>query len=200
MIVFKLIRKIINSVLNFIYTPVTKIIFVLNGVKINKGLVAFGIPKIIVTRRGNVKFGVNLMINSGQNHNIIGRNQKTIFWVEGKLTIGDNVGMSSTAIICNHEIEIGDNVMIGGNTVIYDTNFHSLDPKKRQDKHLDRKNTKYGKVTIKNNVFIGAHTTILKGVTIDENSIIGACSVVSKDIPKNEVWAGNPAQFIRKIN
>lgn len=52
-------------------------------------------------------------------------------------------------------------------------------------------------VKIENNVFIGAHTTILKGVTIGSNAIIGACSVITKDIPANEIWAGNPARFIK---
>jgi acetyltransferase-like isoleucine patch superfamily enzyme len=143
--------------------------------------------------------GKNISINSGDNNNIIGRQQKTIFWVEGKLVIGDNVGMSSTAIICNHEIEIGNNVTMGGNTVIYDTDFHSLNPITRLDKSKDKKDAKWGKVCISNNVFIGAHTTILKGVNIGENSIIGACSVVTKNIPSNEIWAGNPAKFISKI-
>ena len=101
--------------------------------------------------------------------------------------------------ICNHEIEIGNNVTIGGNTVIYDTDFHSLDASARNNKLEDKKNAKWGKVTLKNNVFIGAHTTILKGVTINENSIIGACSVIAKDIPANEIWAGNPAKFIKSI-
>ena len=52
---------------------------------------------------------------------------------------------------------------------------------------------------IEDNVFIGAHSTILKGVTIGQNSIIGACSVVTKNIPPNEIWAGNPAKFIKKL-
>jgi len=47
--------------------------------------------------------------------------------------------MSATAVICNYEIEIGNNVNIGGNTVIYDTDFHSLDPEIRKDKLKDKK-------------------------------------------------------------
>ena len=54
-------------------------------------------------------------------------------------------------------------------------------------------------VEIKDGVFVGAHSIILKGVTIGEGSIIGAGSVVTKSIPAGEVWAGNPAKFIRKI-
>ena len=68
------------------------------------------------------------------------------------------------------------------------------------DRNQDIKNTKKAPVIINDNVFIGAHSTILKGVTVGENSIVGACSVVSRDIPKNEIWAGNPARFIRKID
>jgi acetyltransferase-like isoleucine patch superfamily enzyme len=55
-------------------------------------------------------------------------------------------------------------------------------------------------VIIEDNVFIGAHSTILKGVTIGVNSVIGACSVVTKDIPANQIWAGNPARFIRALD
>lgn len=55
-----------------------------------------------------------------------------------------------------------------------------------------------GDVSIGNNVFIGAKTIIAKSVTIGNNVLVGAGSVVTKDIPDNEVWAGNPARFIRK--
>lgn len=198
-LIYKSIRKIFQVLKKQIYTPYAKIIFTLNGVSFGRKLKVRGFLNVSVTRRGSVLIGNNLSINSGNNHNIIGRQQRTIFWVEGKLMIGNNTGMSSTAIICNHEIDIGNYVTIGGNTVIYDTDFHSLNSALRKNKLKDKMSAKCGKVTIKDNAFIGAHTTILKGVTIGENTIIGSCSLVSKDIPDNEIWGGNPIKFIKSI-
>ena len=198
-LLFKLTRKITQQSIQPIYTPIAKLYFFLNGVKIVSGIKVSGFIKVFVTRRGSIKIGENLKINSGNRFNVIGRQQKTTFWVEGKLIIGDNVGMSSTAIICNHEIEIGNHVTLGGNTVIYDTDFHSLDPLTRREQTNDKIKSNWGKVKIEDNVFIGAHSTILKGVIIGENSVIGSCSVVSKNIPSNEIWAGNPIKFIKKI-
>lgn len=152
-----------------------------------------------VTRRGRLTIGDNCSINSGNRYNIIGRQQKNIMWVEGALTIGSNVGMSCCAIICNSSITIGDYATLGGNTVIYDTDFHSLDPKLRMNKQEDKLNAKVAPVVLERNVFIGAHTTILKGVVIGENSVIGACSVVTKSIPPNQIWAGNPATYIKSL-
>ncbi len=199
-ILFKAFRKLRGILQNIFFTPLAKMNFVLNGVQFKPGLHVNGLIKVIVTRRGQVDIGHGLRINSGNNFNIIGRQQKNIFWVEGTLTIGNSVGISTSAIICNHEITIGNNVVIGGNTVIYDTDFHSLDVKQRNKRNQDHINAKWAPVNIADNVFIGAHSTILKGVSIGENSIIGACSVVTKSIPPNETWAGNPAQCINKNN
>lgn len=196
---FKAFRKMKGLLLNPIYNPIAKSMLYLNGATFQKGLKVAGILKIDITRRGKLKIGTNLHINSGTNFNVIGRQQKTIFWVEGELIIGHNVGMSATAIICNHQIIIGNNVTIGGNTVIYDTDFHNLDSLIRNDKSIDKQTAIKLPVLIEDNVFIGAHTTILKGVTIGKNSIVGACSVVTKNIPANEIWAGNPAKSIKMI-
>jgi len=117
-----------------------------------------------------------------------------------QLIIGSNVGMSGTTIVCHKGITIGSNVKIGGNVCIYDTDFHSLDSNMRRNYQNDNEKTIQEDITIADDVFVGAHTSILKGVSVGENSIIGACSVVTKNIPANEIWAGNPARFIRKIN
>lgn len=195
---FKAFRKFTGILMGRIYTPVAKLFFMFNGVSFGEGLWVRGLIKIFVTRRGIVRIGRRLRVNSGDNYNVIGRQQKCIFWVEGTLTIRDDVGISASAIICRHQITIGNNVVIGGNSVIYDTDFHSLDAVQRNDPEQDRLNTRWGPVKIGDNVFIGAHSTILKGVTIGDNAIVGACSVVAKNIPDNEIWAGNPAVFIRK--
>ena len=67
--------------------------------------------------------------------------------------------------------------------------------------YLDVSNNKYirGKVRVKKKAYLGMNTLVIKPVTIGENAVVGAGSVVTKDIPDNEVWAGNPAKFIKRI-
>lgn len=79
---------------------------------------------------------------------------------------------------------------------IYDTDFNPLYP----EQGIGTSN--HGKtqpVLLKENVFIGAHTIILKGVTVGRNSVVGAGSVVTKSIPDNEIWGGAPARYIKKL-
>lgn len=198
-ILYKVFMKLKGIVITPLYTPFAKVVFYLNDVKFKKKLKVLGLMNVKVTRRGKVVIGNNFRVNSGHKYNVIGRQQKTIFWVEGELTIGNNVGISSTALICNHKITIGDDVKLGGGVCIYDTDFHNLDPEIRKNPLLDKKTSGKAEVNIGDNAFIGAHSTILKGVTIGENSVIGACSLVSKSIPANQIWAGNPAKFIKSI-
>lgn len=173
-----------------------------NNVEYKSPIYLFGIPIISISTGGFMSIGKNLVMVNSAISNLIGRSQKCSIYVGEKaiLKIGDNVGMSATSIVCMQKVIIGNNVRLGGNTVIYDTDFHSLVREQRIDKKKDQANVNNAPVIIEDGVFIGAHTTILKGVTIGEDSIVGACSVVTKNIPKNEIWGGNPAKFIRKIN
>lgn len=174
-------------------------VFYTNGIKFSS-FKNSGWPRVMVSRGGICLIGEKFRSNNREMSNPIGRFNKCSLFVgnKGTLVIGENVGMSSSAIVCHDFIEIGDNVLLGGNVCIYDTDFHSLNSSERTASLSDKKGTISKKVSIGNHVFIGAHSTILKGVTIGKNSIIGACSLVAKNIPANEIWAGNPAKFIKK--
>lgn len=159
-----------------------------------------GLPYLYLYRGGNMVIGKGFRMNNGTHGNPIGCFQKCTLIVDAgaTLTIGDNVGISQTALIAADNISIGRNVKIGGGTCVWTTDFHSLDPRIRtssKDIHHRAK----APVVIKDNAFIGAKVIVLKGVTIGENSIIGAGSVVTRSVPDNEIWAGNPAKFIRKV-
>jgi len=196
----KSLRFILNYFSKIVSSYFSRIKFYINNVEF-KEIKSNGVPYVMVARGGCFKIGHSFRINNGLKGNPIGRPQKCVFFVNkgAFLVIGNNVGISSTAIIVTSKITIGNNVKIGGGVCIYDTDFHSLDPKLRNNNLIDINNRISKPVFIKENVFIGAHSTILKGVTIGKNSIIGACSVVTKSIPDNEIWAGNPAHYIKSI-
>lgn len=159
-----------------------------------------GIPYINISNGGELYIGRNFQINSSLKSNPIGRNHRSILFV-GKnavMKIGDNVKISGCAIVAMKEIILEDNVMIGGNTVIYDSDFHAVETFRRLS-NISGNINKNRPVKIGKNVFIGAHSIILKGVEIGENSVIGAGSVVFTKVPSNQVWAGNPAKFIYSL-
>lgn len=195
--------KIIRKFLYIVRTRFEKLLTVLSFKGNDVSFSSFrtnGIPYIMVARGGRFSLGKNFAMNNGIKGNPIGCYERCTFFVDrdSEIIIGDNVGISQAALIAHADITIGDNVKIGGGTCVYTSDFHSLNSELRQSGE-DLKHRKSAPVTIEHDAFIGARCIILKGVTIGENSIVGAGSVVTKSIPANEIWAGNPAKFIRKI-
>lgn len=154
--------------------------------------------KILIQGQGSIELGNNVTIYSHYAVNPIGGN-RTVFQIfEGaSLKIGNNVGMSHVVISAYDSVEIEDDVLLGANCKIFDTDFHSLDYEERV--HGQDRKVKTVPVKIKKGAFIGADSLILKGVTVGEKSVIGAGSVVTKNIPSEEIWAGNPARYIRHL-
>ena len=112
-----------------------------------------------------------------------------------KLTLGNNISINRGCTInAAGNITILDNVLIGPGVVIYSQNhcYTNLDININQQGYLTTP------VIIKENVWIGARAIILPGVTIEANSIIGAGSVVTKNVPLNSICVGNPAKLISK--
>lgn len=101
--------------------------------------------------------------------------------------------MSGTVVGAAECVVIGDDVLCGSNVTITDTDWHGIKPDER------RKAGRTAPVLIKNNVWLGLNVVVLKGVTIGENSIISAGSVVNKSIPPNVIAGGMPAAPIRPL-
>ena len=127
----------------------------------------------------------------------------------GQCTIGDFTLLNGALIMVEERIEIGSHCLISWNVGIADSDFHPLEPAQRlidaraiapffKDRP-PRPKLKTAPVIISNNVWIGMNATILKGVTIGENSVVAAGSVVTKSVPPNVVVAGNPAVVVKKF-
>ncbi len=109
--------------------------------------------------------------------------------IENAVVVGDNVTIKSGVQLWDGVI-LEDNVCIGPNVTF-------TNDRKPKSKNKDYKQES---IIIKRGASIGAISTILPGVTIGEGSLIGAGSVVTKDVPSFELWLGNPAKFYRKIS
>jgi len=179
------------------YQILAYITFYSNGIKFTT-LKSLGVPYVHISLGAKCIIGKDLLMNNSADYSDSGTNGKCRIEVRDKafLLIGDNVGMSDVTITCHEKITIGNNVLLGVGAQIRDTDNHSLNPLDRLN-GKDWLNKKTAPIIIKNNAFIGAYSFVLKGVTIGENSIVGAGSVVTKNIPDNEIWAGNPAKFLR---
>lgn len=199
--ILKVLRKLIRIIADTYCQLKFRFSLILNNVH-HKSIKSFGCPYIAVSPKGICIIGDNFRMNNGVRFNPIGFPQpcQIVVTDNAKLVIGNNVGMSQAAIICHQSITIGDYVKIGGGVKIYDTNFHSLNPEVRRVRELDMKEKKCRPVVIEHDAFIGAGAIILSGVTIGANSVVAAGSVVNKSIPANEVWGGNPARFIKRLD
>lgn len=109
--------------------------------------------------------------------------------------LGNNVYANfNLTLVDDTDIYIGDSVMLGPNVVLA-TAGHPVDPELRRLVYQFNQ-----PIHIGNNVWLGAGVIVLPGVTIGDNSVVGAGSVVTKDIPANVVAVGNPCRILREIN
>lgn len=116
--------------------------------------------------------------------------------VDSEICIGNNSIANNNLVVVaeSGKILIGDNVLIGTNVEIINSDFHHVDPNKRESgKHKSKD------VIIENNVFIGSNVKINKGVRIGENSVISNGTVVFDDVPSNCIFQGNPGKLYKNI-
>lgn len=125
----------------------------------------------------------------------LGRGVRINAGFNGTITIGKNSLVDdNTFITAQQSIRIGDNTQISAYTFITDFNHRTQDRRKT----ILSQGYIQNPVRIGNDVWIGAHTIILPGVTIGDGAVIGAGSVVTKDIPPYSIAVGNPAKIIKQ--
>ncbi len=157
--------------------------------------------RLRISRKGAIQLGRRVVITSDWRYNDLGVGSPTTLIALGPdatIIIGDDTGISGASISAMSEILIGERVLIGSGVVITDNDHHPLvmdAPATRR--YSGKTGVAVDAIRVENDVFIGAHSIVLKGVTIGEGSVIGAGSVVTTSIPGNCVAAGNPCRVIR---
>lgn len=153
--------------------------------------------KLILRVFGKVNIGDNVSINSGRLH-VGGSDRKTAFRIGrcGLLQIGNGAGITNSTINCMNSVSIGEGTFIGGGCELLDTDFHQIQP---EDRRSGQGLIPSAPIFIGNNVFVGGMSIIRRGVTIGNGSIVGMGSLVTKNIPPHEIWAGVPAKFLKSI-
>lgn len=168
-------------------------------IKIGSTCEFYGVPTIHRAFLSEIKIGKKCRFRSDTTSNLVGINRKCIIATmreKAEITIGNNSGFSGTVIVAAENIKIGNNVLCGANALLTDFDWHQVDPYKR----LHRiENSESRPIRVDDNVWLGVNVVVLKGVTIGENSVIGANSVVVKDIPPNVIAAGNPCKIIKTV-
>lgn len=163
----------------------------LGEVELGQGCRFYGLTTFHKARNASIRIGERCVFRSKARSNLIGINRPCIVSAQkgAVLTVGSDCGFSGTVIGCFSQIAIGDHVRCGANTLITDGDWHPDDPRAGSPMP----------VHIGDHVWLGVDVIVLKGVTIGRNSVIGAGSVVTKDVPENVVAAGNPCRVIRGL-
>ena len=166
-----------------------RFLFWMNDIQTMGSIRFFGLPHVRTSSSSKVLIGDACVFRSSPGSNLIGINRRCVVFVDtnANLIIGKGSGFSGTVIGCFDKIILGSNVRCGANTLITDSDWHPGDSRVGPSKPIE----------IGDNVWLGVDVKVLKGVTIGNNAVIGAGSIVVSDIPTNAIAAGNPCRVIR---
>lgn len=187
-IVQRMLIKSIQAVRVFFYRFISNNVNIISSAKMNQPVLFCGKGDITL---GQCNVGVWPSPYFLSTYAHIEARSKT-----AKIKIGNSTWLNNNAVIIADKktIEIGDNVLIGANVFITDSDFHSLEIDKRFGGHYSTE-----PVLISDNVFIGSNVSVLKGVTIGKNTVIANGAIVTMDIPMNVIAGGIPAKVIRHL-
>ena len=162
------------------------------GVSLGHACSFYGHPRFRRHPLSRIVIGSACKFNSSPTSNLIGINRPCIISTlaeNAEIKIGSNCGFSGTVVGCATRIIFGDNVRCGANTLITDTDWHTDDLRTGPN----------APVIIGKNVWLGLNVTVLKGVTIGENTFVAVGSVVTRSLPPDVIAGGIPAKVLKAI-
>jgi acetyltransferase-like isoleucine patch superfamily enzyme len=179
--------------------PLIRLTFWRHGIPWGRRWRIFGRPIIQRHRGSTIDLGDGLELRSSLRSNPLSPYHPVVLSTrsaQAEIIIGDDCGFTGTTLVADASIRIGNRVLVGGNASIVDTDFHPLTPEGRS-KDINAGTSR--PIEIGDDVFIGMNSLILKGVTVGDGSVVGAGSVVSRDVPPHTIVAGNPATVMKEL-
>lgn len=195
-----MLKKIRNLWSIHLTTLVVKLVLKLQSKKVSfqSDIIFKGYPLLQIEKDTRLKIGKNVSftsLNRGYHLNLQNPVKLMLDKKGAEIIIGDNTRIHGTCIHAQESIRIGNNCLIAGNCQIIDSSGHDLSIENVKNRINTKGKTK--PIVIEDNVWIGANTFVLPGVTIGEGSIIGAGSIVLSNIPPYSIARGNPAVVIK---
>jgi UDP-3-O-[3-hydroxymyristoyl] glucosamine N-acyltransferase len=165
-----------------------------HGAEVNGRALVHGLPRIVRKSGARIILENGCTLNTAPWSNPLNDGRLTVLFAgpDAVIHFNKNSGASSSRVIAFKEISIGEGSLIGSGCLICDSDMHEVPLGSTHS-------VKAAPIHIGSQVFIGANCTILKGVTIGDGAVIGAASVVSRNIPAGALAAGNPAKILRNF-
>lgn len=146
--------------------------------------------RLVIKGHGRVVFGDDINAWAHAEHNVL-----ITYTPDSRISIGSGTRLNGAGIMAYTSIEIGPRCILGS-TLLFDSDFHPLDPVHRHDHHAP---VTCAPICIEENAWLAGQSAVLKGVTVGKNSVVGFRAVVSEDVPPNVVVAGNPARVVKQL-
>ena len=171
------------------------------GVDTQPGYVQlYGKPIIHIAPGGRIVMEEGVVLISSSEYNWAGINHPVVLSADegAEIILHKKVGLSGSSIVAVEHVEIGEGTKLGANTNVYDTDFHpsAADERLHQKSILD---APHAPVNIGRHCWVAANSTVLKGVTMGDNVVVSAMSLVNKDAPDNVLMGGVPAKVIKDL-
>lgn len=191
--------RITNELRRLLVLPYISLLLRVNGVRYGHGCRWLGTPMVQAVRDSTITIGSRVAFRSWPASNPLAPNHAVVLATRkpgALIQIGNDCGFTGTTLVAAERIMIGDRVQVGANSTIVDTDFHPLTAAERARDFLAGA---HAPIMIEDDVFIGMNSLILKGVTIGRGSVVGAGSVVTRNVPPGVVVAGNPARIVKRL-